>query len=97
MSHNMRIYNILGNYLDRKAFYIPIYFGRFDSEISNLKKIHAIMHGVYVCRALVPCDFLQKKVSTHLFCQSMRVSMGFYPISYMKCTNTNIVLLETDS
>ena len=34
MSHNARIYNIFGNYLD-----LFIYFGRLDSGIYFLKKI----------------------------------------------------------
>ena len=37
MSHNSRIYNILGKYFDRKPF-ILIYFGWFDSEISHMKE-----------------------------------------------------------
>ena len=27
-----------------QRLYVPIYFGRFDSEIANLKKIHANVH-----------------------------------------------------
>ena len=43
MSHNTRIYNILET-IWIEWLYIPIYFGRFDSEISDLKKIHTTVN-----------------------------------------------------
>ena len=40
MSHNTE-FTIFWEIIWLERFYIPIYFGWFDSEISDLKKIHA--------------------------------------------------------